>query len=85
MTYTLYRLALLVLAVGGVWLLLRNWLFAGVLGTLIAAMLSYLLLRGPRDASAAWLAARAASRAPKVDEDAAFEDAVGDGEEPREL
>ena len=60
--YSALRLALLVLAlVAGALAGLRDWLLV-VVATLVAWGLSYVLLAGPRDAAALWLAERAERR-----------------------
>ena len=88
--YSLYRLALLLAAFG-----LLYWVGASLpvalLGAIIiASAVAYLALRGPRDAAAAWLAARAEARkarraqgptsafARRVAQDESIEDAADD-------
>ncbi len=78
--YSLLRLLLLAAALGLGYLLgLRGWLLA-VLATVIAALASYALLAGSRDAAAAQLAEGASRRRPRssVDDDAVHEDAAVD-------
>ena len=86
LTYTLLRLALFGAALGLLYLVgLRGWLLPTV-AVVVALALSYLTLTRPRDAAARWIAARAGRRAaeradsPKVDADAAHEDAQVDEE-----
>lgn len=60
--YSALRLALLAATlVAGAFAGLRDWLLV-VVATLVAWGLSYVLLRGPRDAAARWLADRAERR-----------------------
>lgn len=70
--YSLLRLAVLGVALGLGYLAgLRSWLLV-IVATVVAALVSYLLLRGPRDAAAARLAEAAGRRrdAPRgTDED----------------
>ncbi|MFI6425483.1 DUF4229 domain-containing protein [Promicromonospora sp. NPDC050880] len=84
--YTLLRLALFGVAFGGLYLAgLRGWLLP-IVAVVVALTVSYLTLTGPRDAATRWIAARAERRAaeraaaPKVDVDAAHEDARLDEE-----
>lgn len=85
--YTLYRV--LVFAAAFVLLLWAgaNPLLAVVLAAVIAFAVSYLFLRGPRDAAAAWLAGRAERRGQRAqrfsresEADAAYEDSVVDAD-----
>ncbi|MBO0608796.1 DUF4229 domain-containing protein [Myceligenerans salitolerans] len=81
-TYTVLRLALFAGALGLLYLAgLRSWLLVGI-AAVAAPALSYVLLRGPRDAAATWLADRRARRGltagAAADADAAHEDAVVD-------
>ncbi|WP_245885963.1 DUF4229 domain-containing protein [Xylanimonas oleitrophica] len=83
--YSLYRFLVLVAA-----FVLLLWagahvLLAAALAVVIAFAVSYLFLRGPRDAAATWMAGRVESRrAAKAarggagDDDARFEDSVVD-------
>jgi hypothetical protein len=82
--YSLLRLALFGAALGLLYLVgLRGWLLP-VVAVVVALALSYLTLTKPRDAATRWIAARADRRAaeravfPKVDADAAHEDAQVD-------
>jgi hypothetical protein len=82
--YTLLRLAMFGGALGLLYLAgLRGWLLP-VVAVVVALTVSYLTLRKPRDAATLWMAARADRRAaeravfPKVDVDAAHEDAQVD-------
>ncbi|WP_275006281.1 DUF4229 domain-containing protein [Promicromonospora iranensis] len=82
--YSLLRLALFGAALGLLYLVgLRGWLLP-VVAVVVALALSYLTLSKPRDAATRWIAARADRRAaeravfPKVDADAAHEDAQVD-------
>ncbi|MDT0165400.1 DUF4229 domain-containing protein [Actinotalea sp. AC32] len=81
-TYSLLRLAVLVVAAALLWWAgVGGWLLA-VLAVVVAWAVSYLFLRPQRDAAAAWLAARAerrAARPAEVDDDTAAEDAAADG------
>jgi hypothetical protein len=79
--YTLLRLALFGAAFGLLYLAgLRGWLLP-IVAVVVALAVSYLTLGKPRDAATQWMAARAERRAaeravaPKVDADAAHEDA----------
>ncbi len=82
--YSLLRLALFVVATVALAFAGMGWLFAVIAGALVAALLSYLLLNGPRDRAAQWMQARADRRGdrPKLSrraqEDADIEDAVSD-------
>lgn len=81
--YTVLRLALFAGALGLLYLAgLRSWLLVGV-AALAAFALSYVLLGGPRDAAATWLAGRRERRRTRrgvsgADDDAAREDAAVD-------
>ena len=78
--YTGLRLALFVAATALLWgFVVRSWI-APLGGLAIAWALGYLLLPRRRAAAAEWLQQREAARRPnpRVDEDAAFEDAVDD-------
>ena len=85
MTYSVLRLGLLAACFGlGYWAGLRTWLLLGV-AVLAAWGLSYVLLAGPRDAAARYLAERAERRRqpgrrfPRAaEDDAAHEDALDD-------
>jgi len=84
--YTLLRLALFGAAFGLLYLAgLRGWLLP-IVAVVVALAVSYLTLGRPRDAAALWIATRAERRAaaraaaPKVDADAAHEDAQLDRE-----
>lgn len=81
MTYTLLRLALFGATLGLLYLAgLRGWLLPAV-AVVVSLAVSYLTLSRPRDAAARWMATRAERRAaeraaaPKIDADAAHEDA----------
>jgi hypothetical protein len=82
--YSLLRLALFGAALGLLYLAgLRGWLLP-IVAVVVALTLSYLTLTKPRDAATRWIAARADRRAaeravfPKIDADAAHEDAQVD-------
>ncbi|MBL0887471.1 DUF4229 domain-containing protein [Myceligenerans indicum] len=81
--YTVLRLALFAGALGLLYVAgLRSWLLVGV-AAVAAFALSYVLLSGPRDAAATWLADRRERRRARqggsvADADAAHEDAVID-------
>lgn len=83
-TYSLLRLALFVACLAGLVLAGTGWLLGVVLAALLAALLSYVLLAGPRDRAALWLQARSEARGdrPRLSrraaEDAAAEDAAVD-------
>ncbi len=86
MIYTLLRLALFGAAFGLLYLVgLRGWLLP-IVAVVVALAVSYLTLNRPRDAATRWMAGRAERRAaaraaaPKVDADAAHEDAQVDEE-----
>jgi hypothetical protein len=82
--YSLLRLALFVVATVALAFAGMGWLFAVIVGAVLAALLSYLLLNGPRDRAAQWMQARADRRGdrPKLSkraqEDADIEDAAAD-------
>ena len=83
--YSVLRVALLAVALAGLWAAgLRDWLLVAV-AALVAAAASYVLLTRQRDAAALWIARRAEERrsagvrvSPAIDEDAAHEDAAAD-------
>ncbi|WP_020016019.1 DUF4229 domain-containing protein [Promicromonospora sukumoe] len=82
--YSLLRVALVAAALGVLYLVgLRGWLLP-VVAVVVALAVSYLTLGKPRDAATRWMADRAERRAaqraatPKVDADAAHEDAEVD-------
>jgi peptidoglycan/LPS O-acetylase OafA/YrhL len=82
--YTLLRLALVGAAFGLLYAVgLRGWLLP-VVAVVVALAISYLTLRKPRDAATQWMADRAERRAaaraatPRIDADAAHEDAALD-------
>ncbi|MEN1975494.1 DUF4229 domain-containing protein [Cellulomonas sp. P4] len=83
-TYSLLRLALFVVCLAGLVLAGTGWLLGVVLAAVLAALLSYLLLAGPRDRAALWLQARSEARGDRprlsrrATEDAAAEDAAVD-------
>ncbi|PUB30197.1 uncharacterized protein DUF4229 [Promicromonospora sp. AC04] len=86
MIYTLLRLALFGAAFGLLYLVgLRGWLLP-IVAVVVALAVSYLTLSRPRDAATRWMADRAERRAaeraaaPRVDADAAHEDAQLDQE-----
>ncbi len=82
MTYSLLRLALFVVCLVGLVLAGTGWLLGVIGAALLAALLSYVLLRGPRDRAALWLQARSEARGdrPRLSRtataDAAEEDAA---------
>jgi hypothetical protein len=84
LVYSLLRLALLVVCVVGLWFAGMGPVYALLLGAVLAFMLSYLLLAGPRDRAALWLQARSDARGdrPRLSraaaQDAAVEDAAVD-------
>ncbi len=88
MTYSALRIGLLAACFAlGYWAGLRTWLLL-VVATLVAWGLSYVLLGGPRDAAARYLADRVerpgggrGDRARAAEADAAFEDAAVDDAE----
>ncbi|WP_298454599.1 DUF4229 domain-containing protein [uncultured Cellulomonas sp.] len=93
-TYSALRITLLAACFGlGYWAGLRTWLLL-VVATLAAWGLSYVLLAGPRDRAATYLAQRAEDRrvsgrrfSGSAESDAEHEDSVVDGAsgtEPRE-
>lgn len=61
-TYSLLRLGLFVVCLVGLVLAGTGWLFGVILAAVFAALLSYLLLKGPRDRAALWLQARSEAR-----------------------
>ncbi|GCD19563.1 hypothetical protein CTKZ_11250 [Cellulomonas algicola] len=83
--YTLYRLLLFAAFLGLLWVAgLRSWL-AVIAAALLAWMAGYVLLRTPRDAAVAWIAARDERRTregtkgrSRADQDADVEDAAVD-------
>ncbi|WP_158374746.1 DUF4229 domain-containing protein [Cellulosimicrobium cellulans] len=88
--YSLLRLALFVVCLIGLVLAGTGWLLGVVGAALLAALLSYVLLRGPRDRAALWLQARSEARgdrprlsrsasADAAEEDAAVEAAEREG------
>lgn len=86
MIYTLLRLALFGAAFGLLHLAgLRGWPLP-IVAVVVALAVSYLTLGRPRDAATRWMAERAERRAaeraaaPKIDADAAHEDAQLDHE-----
>lgn len=90
MIYSLLRLALFVACLVGLVLAGTGWLLGVVGAALLAALLSYVLLRGPRDRAALWLQARSEARgdrprlsrsasADAAEEDAAVEAAEREG------
>lgn len=84
--YSALRLAVLAVAMAGLWAAgMGGWLLV-VVAALAAWAISYVVLAGPRDRAALWLAARAERRraagtrfSPGVDADAAAEDAEAQG------
>lgn len=81
LVYSLLRLGLLAVALVAGWAVgLGGWLLV-VVAAVVAWALSYVLLAGPRDRAARWVADRAERRrtgprfSPGVEEDAAAEDA----------
>ncbi|MFF1530618.1 DUF4229 domain-containing protein [Cellulomonas sp. NPDC058312] len=83
-TYSLLRLALFVVCLVALVLAGTGYLFGVIGAAVLAALLSYLLLQGPRVRAAEWLQARAAARGdrPRLSrsaaQDAAAEDAAVD-------
>ncbi len=82
LVYSLLRLGLFFAAlVVGYVVGLRSWLLV-LVALVVAFAVSYLALARQRDAAALWLARRSerrkAARTERVDEDAAYEDAVVD-------
>jgi hypothetical protein len=83
-TYSLLRLALFVVCLVALVLAGTGYLFGVIGAAVLAALLSYLLLQGPRVRAAEWLQARAAARGdrPRLSrsaaQDAAEEDAAVD-------
>lgn len=88
-TYSVLRLGVFVVALGGLWLAgLGGWLLV-LVATVVAFALSYGFFGRQRDAAARWLAERRAGNRPRfsraVTDDAAQEDAAAErlrGEEP---
>ena len=86
MIYSLLRLALFGAAFGLLYVVGLRGLLLPLVAVVVAFALSYLTLRGPRDAATRWIAGRAERRAaeraaaPKVDADAVHEDARLDDE-----
>jgi uncharacterized membrane protein YraQ (UPF0718 family) len=88
--YTLYRVLVLAAAFGLLLLAGAHEVLAAAVAVVVAFLVSYLFLRGPRDAATAWLAARAEARAARraagpqsrfakgVAEDERLEDAAAD-------
>lgn len=85
--YSLLRFALFVVCTVVLVLVGTGWLLGVIIGAVVAALLSYLLLSGPRERSAHWLQARAQVRGqrPKLprraQEDAEAEDAEVAGQD----
>lgn len=80
--YSALRVLLLVVVLGALWLIgLRHWLALAGFAAVIAAALSYLMLPRQREASARYLADRAAARR-RAGEDEEFEDSVTEGLPP---
>jgi uncharacterized protein DUF4229 len=79
--YSVLRLALLGACLGVLWLVgMRSWLVV-VVAAFLAWGLSYVLLKGPRDAAALQIARRVerrATQARRSQQDAAVEDAADD-------
>ncbi|GIG36039.1 DUF4229 domain-containing protein [Cellulomonas pakistanensis] len=81
-TYSLLRLALFVVCAVALVLAGTGYLLGVIGAALLAALLSYALLRGPRDRAAAWLQARSEARGDRprlsrnASADAAAEDAA---------
>jgi len=88
--YSLYRVALIVVAAVVLYLVgMRGWLL-GVVAVVVALCASYLLLNGPRTRASADIARRrehrkalAAANLVERSEDEAEEDAQVDGDQPR--
>jgi hypothetical protein len=82
--YSLLRLALFAVCTVALAFAGMGWLFAVILGAVLAGVLSYLVLPGPRDRAAQWLQARSERRGDRprlsrrAQEDAAVEDAAVD-------
>lgn len=81
--YSLYRLGILVVVAALLWPWLGAW--AIVVAAVVALLLSYLFLRGPRDRAAVYLADRAERRkqgtlriSGAIDADDAAEDEIAD-------
>jgi hypothetical protein len=89
--YSLYRVLVFLAALGLLLWAGAQPVLAAVLAVVVAFAVSYLFLRGPRDAAAAWLSKGAERRnarrgaeprgrfARSVDEDERYEDAAADG------
>lgn len=83
-TYSLLRIALFVVCLVVLVYAGTGWLFGVIIAAVVAALLSYLLLKGPRDRAALWLQARSDARGdrPRLSRaaaaDAAAEDAAAD-------
>lgn len=83
--YSLLRLLLFGVALGVLWVAgVRGWLLV-LLAAVVSLMLSYLTLRGPRDAASRYLVERSERRARSkdrftrhIEDDAAVEDAAVD-------
>lgn len=78
--YSLYRVLLIVAAAAALYPVARGWLLL-LLAVIIGSLLSFLILRGPRDKATAYLAARKAHRdktgerfSPEIEDDARAED-----------
>ena len=85
LTYTLWRLLILLASLGLLSFVMRDWLLA-IVAIFATFLISQLTLRGPRDRAAAWLAQRAeqrqAGQVPGAVSDAEAEDSeAGDGPE----
>lgn len=88
--YSLLRLVLFLVCAALFALVGTGWLLAVILGAVVAALLSYLMLSGSRERSARWLQARAEAHddrptlSRRAREDATIEDAVVDaaGDDP---
>ncbi|WGW10956.1 DUF4229 domain-containing protein [Saxibacter everestensis] len=80
--YSLLRLGIFFLAFGALWVAGFNELVSLVLATVIAVLLSFLLLRRQRDDVVKYVQERSARRAEqrrtKVDRDSAYEDDIVD-------
>lgn len=91
--YSLWRVVVLLAAFGLLILVGAHPLLAGVIAIVIASAVSYLFLRKQRDASTAWLAARADARKARraagektrFERQLAEDDAVEDAEAAQEL
>ena len=84
--YSLLRLALFGVILGLLYVVGLRGVLLPIVALVLAFALSYLTLRKPRDAAMRWIAGRADRRAaervvaPKIDVDAAHEDAKHDDE-----